>query len=442
MTGREHFDIENERAMLCAMLREPTCIEAVASISVPADLSQAHQPIFLRLFELWRAGGNPDLVTVAHALREHGELEAVGGPEYLTGLLDMGAIGANARSYASIIRKKADARAAAAAIKAALKRVSNGNGAGPQQAIGELIQELQAIHGAAASDGPRDYQNLAGKIREYLGTIDGTFFTHQIFSDLGIKEPRDKTNVRQILKRFKGNLIQSQGNQAGCWRVIRGEVEKMNLQNGDDEELNLWLPLDLHNYVQIMSNNLIVITGDPDSGKTAFMLRTIKENLGRWNCHYFNSEMGAFELRKRLDLFAGFPIEDPHFHAYERSDCFEDVVQPGKYVLNVIDYLEITEEFYLISKHLANVYKNLHGSVALIAIQKRCKTSDLPLGAQRALEKPRLAISLSAGSKTTPNIATIIKCKNRKTLHSMIGHTRTFKLIAGCEFRSDSPLWS
>jgi hypothetical protein len=290
-------------------------------------------------------------------------------------------------------------------------------------------------------DKPKEFPNLAGKVREYIESIEGTFFTYRLCEELGITDPGHKANVRQILNRLKGTQIQAHGNQAGCWRVIRGELEGMDLQNIQTEELNLWLPLDLHNYVRIMPGNIIVVTGDPDSGKTAFLLQTIRHNLQQWDCHYFNSEMGNIELRGRLDLFDGFPIGHHHFHAYERSDCFEDVVRPGKYVLNVIDYLEMPDEFYLVGKYLNEIYKALKGSVAIIAIQKRSKDSDLPLGAQRALEKPRLAISLTAGSRTTPNRATILKCKNRKTDHSMIGRSRAFKLIKGCEFMSDSPTW-
>jgi hypothetical protein len=285
---------------------------------------------------------------------------------------------------------------------------------------------------------PKD--NLSNTVRDYITSIDGTFTTFQLCSDLGITDPKGKANVRQILKRHKGNLIESHGSQAGSWRVIQGGLEEMDLLNvAQDEEVSLWLPLDLHNYASIHPGNEIVVTGDPNAGKTGFVLRTICQNLDRWQCHYFSSEMGTYELKKRLDLFGDFPIGHPHFHAYERSDCFEDVIRPGRNVLNVIDYLQVTDEFYKIGSYLNAIHKNLRGAIALIAIQKRDKNSDMPLGAQRALEKPRLAIALSAGN---PNKATILKLKNRKTPHSMDMKTRPFKLIGGCEFRAESPTWT
>jgi hypothetical protein len=143
--AHEPFNLDAEKALLCALLREPNCIEAAASISGPAEFSQSHAPIYLRLMELWQSGENPDLVTVMHSLKEHGELEAVGGPIYLSGLLDVGAIGANARSYAELVRKSADGRRALEAIKTALKNVSNGSGADPYDAIRALKCELERL---------------------------------------------------------------------------------------------------------------------------------------------------------------------------------------------------------------------------------------------------------------------------------------------------------
>lgn len=282
---------------------------------------------------------------------------------------------------------------------------------------------------------------VAGRVREYVDSIEGTFSTSQLYSDLGLSDPTDKALARQTLGRLKGKRVQPSGTRAGQWRVIRGDVVEMDFSSIQTEELNLWLPLDLHKYVKIMPGNIIVVTGDPDAGKTAFLLNIIKHNTERWSCHYFNSEMGKEELHERLLLFRDFPITHPNFHAYERSSDFQDVIQPGKYSLNIIDYLEITDEFYLIGKHINDIHKVLGEAVAVIAIQKKNRNSDMPLGAQRALEKPRLAIALSGGSKTEPNRATILKCKNRKTTHSMIGLSRQYKLIHGSQFIDDPRGW-
>jgi hypothetical protein len=283
-------------------------------------------------------------------------------------------------------------------------------------------------------------RNIAAEVREYIGELQGAFSTQQLYSDLGIKDAADKATARKALERSKGTLIEADGERAGWYRIISDQLTEMDLENVSTETLELKLPLHLHNKSSVMPGNVIVIAGGIDAGKTSFLLNIVKDNISKWQCHYFNSEMGPEELRKRLDLFGDFPRRHRNFHAYERSCDFQDVLRQGKYVLNVIDFLELTDEFYKVSKLMSDIHRNLGGAVAVVAIQTKTGT-DLPLGGQRALEKARLAISLRAGNRDQPNVATILKCKNRLTEHSMIGKTRPYKLIHGSEFRPESPDW-
>jgi hypothetical protein len=433
------YDPETERALLGYIeMHGAEAFEAALSAGLEAGhfYDPNHRAIYRAMFGLVSHEMPVDGLTLKAALEESGQLADVGIVN-LSQLSDGVPLSLDVAHYARQIVKLAGERALLNATANLQAAANSGNG-DLQAAIRDVSKALEAHESQA---GEQSRHNLTGRIREYVEGIEGTFFTYQLCADLGITDPKGRACVRTILNRLKGTDIQAHGLQSGCWRTIRGDVEEMDLQNAEGEELDLWLPLDLHQYVTIMPGNEIIITGDPDAGKTAFLLRTIQRNLGKWDCHYFNSEMGALELRKRLNLFGDFPINHPHFHAYERGDSFQDVMVPGKYTLNVIDFLEINEEFYLIAKHLGDIYKTLRESVAVIAIQKKSRTCDLPLGAQRALEKPRLAISLSAGNRSEPNRATILKCKNRKTEHSMIGKTRPFKLIAGCEFRATSQSW-
>jgi hypothetical protein len=149
MTAKDPYNLDAEKAMLCAMLREPDCIEPAASIAGPADFSRAHAPIYMRAVELWQAGQNVDVITVANALKEHGELEAAGGPVYIASLTDMGASGANVRAYAEIIRKAADARKTKEVIEKAL----HSDASDPQIIIDNLITNLQLIRQPKTSAG-------------------------------------------------------------------------------------------------------------------------------------------------------------------------------------------------------------------------------------------------------------------------------------------------
>ena len=141
---QDAFDLDVENAMLCAMMREPDCIEQAISIAGPSDFSQANNPICLRILELFQAGEIPDLVNVTRSLKERGELEGVGGAVYLANLLDFGAIGKNARSYAEQVKRAADKRRARQAIKSAVAKSAD-DGVDPDAAIEKLIFDLQAI---------------------------------------------------------------------------------------------------------------------------------------------------------------------------------------------------------------------------------------------------------------------------------------------------------
>jgi hypothetical protein len=441
MTTAELHDLEVERALLGHILRigKDALAEALAAgLDTPHLWAEEHRIICRTLLGLASDDVPIDLLSTKKRLQESEQLDKV-GVVYLTGLLDGVPIDFDVPYYAGKLVELSSKRkllSAAANLESAVVS-SNGEFS---SALEDIRQALEVFE---SRKNEREQRGLGAKVRDYIDKLEGSFTTTQVYADLGVNDTKGKAAIRQALSRLKGIAIQSYGEKAGLWRVIRGDVSEMDFDGISDETLDdLWLPFDLHNYVEIHPGNVIVIAGDPDAGKTAAVLKTIDRNIEKWECHYFNSEMGPEELKKRLDLFNDFPRKHPHFHAYERSDNFQDVIQPGKHVLNVVDYLEVTDEFYLVAKYLSDIYKNLHGAIAIVAIQKKGQNCDLPLGGQRALEKPRLVISLSAGNKTTPNRATILKCKNRKTQHSMIGKSRTYKLVSGSEFLCDSPEWS
>jgi hypothetical protein len=196
-------------------------------------------------------------------------------------------------------------------------------------AIQAESEKPERAHFRLYNDKPEE-RNIAAEVREYVATLTGSFSTQQMYSDLAIRDHQDKTTARVALHGMKGSIIEADGERAGCYRIISDRLQEMDLENVCLDSLDLWLPFDLHNYVSVLPGNLIVVAGGPDAGKSAFLLNAIKRNVDRWQCHYFNSEMGPEELRKRLDLFGDFPRKHKNFHAYERSSDFQDVIRTGK----------------------------------------------------------------------------------------------------------------
>jgi hypothetical protein len=177
--------------------------------------------------------------------------------------------------------------------------------------------------------------------------------------------------------------------------------------------------------VRITPGNIVLIAGEVEAGKTTFLLNITRYNMDKFKVSYFSSEMGSVEMRSRLDLFEDIALEQWTFDPRERSANFADVIRPGPGNINIIDFLEVYDNFYQVGQFIADIHKKLKGAIAVIALQKN-PGIDVPLGGQRGLEKPRLAVTLSKGG-----YCKIIKAKNWATEKNPNGLTTRFKIIRG-----------
>ena len=86
-------------------------------------------------------------------------------------------------------------------------------------------------------------------------------------------------------------------------------------------------------------------------------------------------------------------VEDAwdHVKFYDRSSNFADVIRPNG--LNIIDFLEITTDFFLIEEQIRKIHDKLDKGVAVICLQKK-KGAEMGRGAEFSLEKPRIYFSL------------------------------------------------
>jgi replicative DNA helicase len=100
--------VEAEQSLLGGLLIDgdgfPSVIEILKGDEFYRD---SHRTIFRTFQELFERNQPIDLVTVAEALSERNELEAVGGPTYLASLTELVPSAANVAIYAKIINEKA-----------------------------------------------------------------------------------------------------------------------------------------------------------------------------------------------------------------------------------------------------------------------------------------------------------------------------------------------
>jgi hypothetical protein len=214
----------------------------------------------------------------------------------------------------------------------------------------------------------------------------------------------------------------------------------MDWINADCSYRDLWLPLGLDQVCGVQPGNILVIAGAKDSGKTAFLMNMAKENRHKYKVHYFNSEMGAAEFKMRASKFDDVSISQwKDVCVYERSDNFADVIKPGEGNLNIIDFLEVVDEFWKIASTIQKIHKKLDGALCVIGLQKN-PNADLGRGGAFSIEKARLYVSLDYQH------AKIVSCKNFKENELIRGNPRgytcQYKLVNGCKIIKQPPGWT
>ena len=117
-------NIEAEQAVLGAILLENDAFHQVIEILKVSDFyREAHRKIFAGMIELYNKNEPSDLITLTDILKQKNHLESVGGPSYLSSLVDNIPTAANVLHYAKIVRERSILRKT---INAATEIISKG----------------------------------------------------------------------------------------------------------------------------------------------------------------------------------------------------------------------------------------------------------------------------------------------------------------------------
>jgi len=245
---------------------------------------------------------------------------------------------------------------------------------------------------------------LVEEVREYVENVSGVFSFRNVCQDLNVFSTADKKNISKILSDMVDEgILEKYGKWNATYRKKESELEPINLNAlKPGKPLDLIFPFGLEKKFAVYPKNIIIIAGVQNVGKTLFMLNFVKMNQDKYQIHYFNSEMSEEELAIRLSQFktkwkANF---------YCRSNNFADVIKPND--INVIDYLEIEDEFWKIGQQINKIHEKLGKGVCIIGIQKD-SSKLLGRGASFGLEKPRVYLSMDRDRLT------IVKAKNWAT---------------------------
>ncbi|MBV9488857.1 MAG: replicative DNA helicase [Verrucomicrobia bacterium] len=102
------FSEDGEKGVICSLLLSPRDIadQCVLRLQTDAFYIPAHQIVYELVLEFNEKGKPADFVTLKQALKDRGQLEEIGGPEYLDELYSFVPTAANANYYIEIVREK------------------------------------------------------------------------------------------------------------------------------------------------------------------------------------------------------------------------------------------------------------------------------------------------------------------------------------------------
>jgi len=254
--------------------------------------------------------------------------------------------------------------------------------------------------------------------------------TPELDRDLGLISTIDKNNRREILLRLEyRGIIEKHPKIQKQFRFVNKQLVPIKFQNATSTgALPFKWPLKTEEYVNLFPGNLAVIAGATNAGKTALLLNTVYLNQFTFPMpiYYFCSEMGDVELKERLEQFPDMSIEEWNFRPFDRSTDFADVIAPD--CVNIVDYLEITEDLYAINTHLTAITRKLGNGLAIVAIQKKVGQK-WGHGQEFSAEKSKLYLSMDERKLS------IVKGKswaNKKIDPN--GLRVEFNIARGCEF--------
>lgn len=272
---------------------------------------------------------------------------------------------------------------------------------------------------------------LSDLITAWVKSTTGWWATDELDKDLGVFAPNDKINRRQVLSRLlEQGIVEKHEKINKQWRYVNTRVTSLEFKTATSAGiLSLSWPMGIEKKANLFPGNLVVVAGSPNAGKTAFNLSFIQRNQNQYPITYICSEMGAVELRNRLEQFPGMAIEDWSFKAIERATDFADVIVPD--IINIIDYLEMTDELWEVNKHLTAISHKIGSGLAIVSIQKKMGAK-YGRGQEFSLEKPKLYLSMDKG------VLQIVKAKSWATKADPHGLEIHYKIVGGCLFQPSS----
>jgi replicative DNA helicase len=241
------FSEDGEKGVICSLLLSPRTVLDLCQIQLrpEAFYVPAHQAVYNLVAELGDANKPIDFITLKQALKDRGQLDEIGGHEYLSDLFSFVPSSANAEYYIDIIREKYILR----------------------QMIVTCSRVISECY-----DNPEEVDSL-------LDTVE-----QQIFSITNHNIQTDVRPTKQLVMDAIEEIEQLYENRGSITGLPSGFAEFDRMTSG------------------FHSAEMIVIAARPSMGKTAFAMNIAEHvaiNAGK-AVAVFSLEMSSSQLVQRL----------------------------------------------------------------------------------------------------------------------------------------------
>ena len=281
--------VDLEEAVLGALMLEKSPLNDVIDIIHRPDIfyKDAHKKIYEAIQELFSASESIDILTVTQKLRANGEIDAVGGPYYISQLTNRVASAAHAESHARILVQKF--------ILREMIRIS-----------GKVIQN--------AYDETTDVFNLLDEAESELFAV----------AEGNIR--KDYESMASLLFKAQNEIENAMLKEDGVNGVATGFTDLDRITSG-------W-----------QKSDMIVVAARPGMGKTAFVL-SMARNVAVDYQHpvaIFSLEMSSIQLVNRLiSGEAEIPAEDIRRGNFSKKE-FEQFFERTKQLSEAPIYIDDT----------------------------------------------------------------------------------------------------
>ncbi len=239
-------NVEAEEAVLGSLLIDPDAIIRVAPFLQPADFFvERHAWVYGAVLDLHERRQPADLVTLTDELYRRGQLEEIGGPAFLTGLINATPTAIHAEYYARIVERTS-----------VLRRLIS--------AAGEIAR--------LAYDVSRDVDEVVDEAEQI------------IFGVSGEQVSRDLRPIRQILDQYYDRVEYLHQHRGEIIGIPTGLADLDKLLGG------------------LQRSDVIILAGRPGMGKTSLALSIALQAARRYQKRVaiFSLEMSDEQLVQRL----------------------------------------------------------------------------------------------------------------------------------------------